>query len=94
MLQVMFLCYGFLKCKPTMRSLSYSFVTNVLQSILLKYASIIKADVWGWWGFFDLFCTEQIFFICSIKCFYCCIFTRCMFFLLNDYTLVNLNDHC
>lgn len=62
MLQVMFLCYGFLKCKPTMRSLSYSFVTNVLQSILLKYASIIKADVWGWWGFFDLFCTEQIFF--------------------------------
>lgn len=63
MLQVMFLCYGFLKCKPTMRSLSYSFVTNVLQSILLKYASIIKADVWGWWGFFDLFCTQQIFFL-------------------------------
>lgn len=63
MLQVMFLCYGFLKCKPTIRSLSYSFVTNVLQSILLKYASIIKADVWGWWGFFDLFCTQQIFFL-------------------------------
>lgn len=63
MLQVMFLCYGFLKCKPTMRSLSYSFVTNILQSILLKYASVIKADVWGWWDFFDLFCTQQVFFI-------------------------------
>lgn len=79
-----------------MRTSLYLVVTNVLKSILLKYASVVQADVWGWWGFFELFCIQQLTFfkVCSMKCSYWCTSTRCMLFLVNGFSFVNVNYCC